>query len=105
LANLNEILVEVKAVHKDVGKLLQWQAKVDERCRSRGERLEKISDTLYGNPNSNHGLIAKVQGLINRKKQMTESRKFWLFILRYIIAAGIVALMTWLLWLFKAIST
>lgn len=94
-------MTEVKAIHHDIGKLLQWQAKVDERCRNRGEQLERMSDALYGNPNSNCGLIGKVQKLLTCKNQLSDSRNFWLFILRALIIAAIIALAGWLLMTYR----
>lgn len=96
---LNTILEKVTSTDEKVDNLLQWKAKLDERCTTRGENLERLNKIIYGNPNN--GLISKVQQLLNCKENIRNTRTFFLTILQKILTYGGIAIIVWLLWLYK----
>lgn len=83
-------------------------SKVDTLLMWRGEHIEShkllerdVSDNraiLFENP----GLIQKVNTLLNCKTHITQWQKFWIEILKYIIIASIVSIISWLMIFYKA---
>lgn len=96
---LKDILEKVTSTDSKVDKLLQWKAALDERCSTRGHTLDRICKTLYNN--SNGGLVGKVNSLLNCKESIRSTRAFFVTILQKVITYGIIAIIIWLLILYK----
>ena len=90
LKKLNEMdvkldeLLTLKAVHKEEHKFVHRD-------------VFEIRDVLFENP----GLKAQVQTLMNCKRHISKWRDFWMAVLRTVIAAAIVAIIMWLLLIYK----
>ena len=94
---------------KIYGKLDVIDSKVDKLLFWKGEHIEShklierdVADSravLFENP----GVVSKINALWNCKSATSERRRFWIEILRYLIVAGIVAVITWLLLLYKRV--
>jgi len=95
---------EEKVINK-LDELLQWKAALDERCKAHREQTDDVRETLYGNPN---GVVKKVNSLWNCKKSIQETQKLWKTTLVYILSrltvASIIALIGWLLLVYKVIK-
>lgn len=94
---LEEIRDTVKAIDGKVNQLLIWKAEHTKAHELIERDVAETRDILFENP----GLVSKVDRLWNCKSSITERRKFWLEVLKYLIVAGIVAIVTWLLLLYK----
>ena len=91
----------LKEIYKGVKELLEWKSALDERCEARGEKLARFDQIIFGNPNPDNGLLARVQKLNNCKKSVTAWREFWLVVLQKIIVWGIIAIIAYGLYLYK----
>lgn len=80
---LDELLL-FKAVHKEEHKVI-------------GRDVTEIRETLYDNP----GLKAQMQTLMNCKRNISKWSAFWMGVLRTVIAAAIVAIIMWLMLIYK----
>ncbi len=93
----DKVYEKLDSIDGKVDQLLIWKA---EHIATH-ELLERDTAdnraALFGNP----GVVSKVNTLWSCKSNLTERRKFWLEILKYLIVAGIVAVITWLLMLYK----
>lgn len=98
----NEIL---KQIHKGIQELLEWKGALDERCEARGEKLSRVEQVLFGNPDPDKGLLARVQRLNGCKKSVTAWREFWLVVLQKVITWGIIAIIIFGLYLYKTADT
>ena len=79
---LNQIYEAVQETNTKVNELVEWKAGMDEHILNQDRMLDGVRKTVYGN----------VQRLLNGKENsIKSSRNFWLYILRTIIAAVIVA--------------
>ena len=76
----------------------KWQGAMDERCQAHRTQTDEIRSTLYSNP---HGLVEQVGKLVSCKTNISRWRDFLIFILRYLLAAGIIGLAAWLLAIYK----
>jgi hypothetical protein len=112
MATIEQVLEAVLAVNEKVTAIDKRQAAfegmLNERCENRGELIASMHTELYGNPGGNpdsDGLKAKVQRLLNCKNTLSKSRKFWREVggrlLVHVAGWAIVALVTWLLFLWK----
>lgn len=90
LEKLNEMDVKLdelllfKAVHKAEHKVIDRD-------------VIELRETLFENP----GLKAQVQTLMNNRRHISKWRDFWLAVLRTVIAAAIVAVLMWLMLIYK----
>lgn len=96
-----EVKDGLKSMHGKLDKLLIWRAALDERCTAHREQTDDVRETLYGNPN---GVVKKVNTLWNGKKHATKWKDFWMYVLKIIVAASIISLVSWLLLVYKVIS-
>jgi len=95
--NSKDIHKKLDLIVSKIDKLLIWKA---EHTKSHELVERDVADNramLFDNP----GLISKVNTLWTCKKDITKWREFWLKILQYLIVAGIVTVITWLLMVYK----
>lgn len=95
--NGNKIYEKLDLIDSKVDRLLIWKA---EHVKAHELVERDVADNraaLFENP----GLISKVYTLWNCKSNITKWRKFWLEILKYLVVAGIVGIVTWLLLFYK----
>lgn len=99
MAELNgeRIYEKLDLIDSKVDKLLIWKAGHVKAHELIERDVADNRATLFENP----GLISKVDTLWNYKSDTTKWRKFWLEILKYLVVASIVGIVTWLLLLYK----
>lgn len=91
----------LQSIDRNVNKLLQWKAALDERCEAHRQQTNDVRKTLYGNPN---GVIKKVNTLWDCKKYASKWKDFWMYVLKVVVAAGVIAVVGWLLLVYKVIE-
>lgn len=91
---------EEKVISK-LDELLIWKATLDERCKAHRKETNDVRETLYGNPN---GVVKKVNTLWNCKKYASKWKDFWMYVLKVVVATGVIALIGWLLLVYKLIK-
>lgn len=99
MAELNgkKIYDQLNVIDSKLDELLIWKA---EHITAHTLVERDVADNraaLFENP----GVISKINTLWNCKSNITARKKFWLEILKYLIVAGIVTVVTWLLLLYK----
>lgn len=90
-----------KKVISKLDELLLWKAALDERCKAHREQTDDVRETLYGNPN---GVVKKVNTLWNCKKYASKWKDFWMYILKVVVAIGIISVVGWLLSVYRVIE-
>jgi len=99
MATLEEIQTIVTSTDGKVDQLLIWKAEHTKEHTLVERDVADNRAVLFENP----GVISKVNTLWNCKHDITEWREFWLGTLRYLIVAVVVAVVGWLLLLYKGI--
>lgn len=100
-ASLKSINAQTGRTDNNVNELLQWKAALDVRCEGHREQTTEVRETLYGNPN---GVVKSVNSLLNSKKSASKWKDLWMYVLKIVIASGILALAGWLLLIYKVIK-
>jgi len=93
-----EIIKKLDEANGKLDQMLQWRAGLEERCKAHNQRTEEIRKILFDNPN---GLIARVNRLNNYKRSLSRWRDFWMYILKTVIVAFIIALAAWLFTVYR----
>ena len=88
---LDEIYKTVKTIDGNVDQLLVWKAEHIVGHKTIKRDLSEVRGCLF----EKNGLMSQVQGLQGCKRDIKSQRQFVLGILSKVIAAGIVAFMTW----------
>lgn len=96
-----EVKDGLKANSGKLDELLIWRAVLDERCGTHRQQTDDVRETLYGNPN---GVVKKVNSLWNGKKYASKQRDFWMYVLKIVVAAGVIGLVSWMLLVYKVIK-
>jgi len=99
MAELNgkKIYEKLDTIEDKINTILLWQGTHEKSHEFLERDIADNRAAIFKNP----GLISKVNTLLNGKSTVTERRRFWLEILKYLIITGIVAVATWLLLLYK----
>ena len=97
MADLDQIYAKLEDIDGKVDELLIWKAAHITQHKTISRDIDDVRETLYENP----GLKARVQTLWNGRKHTATWQDFWLFILRYLIAAAIVGITIWFLSIYK----
>ncbi|KKN28923.1 hypothetical protein LCGC14_0849210 [marine sediment metagenome] len=100
MATLEEIQEIVTATDGKVDQLLIWKASHTKEHELIERDVADSRAVLFENP----GVVSKVNTLWNCNKDVTKWKDFWMSVLRYLIVAVIVAVVCWLLLLYKGIS-
>lgn len=77
--------------------LLTWKAVHKEEHKGVHRDVSEIRDVLFENP----GLKTQVQTLINCKRNISKWKEFWMAVFRTVLAAAIVAILMWLMLVYK----
>jgi len=80
---LDELLT-FKAVHKEEHKVIHRD-------------VTEIRETLFENP----GLKSQVQTLMNGRRDISKGKEFWMGVLKTVVAAIIIAVIIWLMLIYK----
>lgn len=99
MAELNgdKIYEKLDIIDGKVDKLLIWKAGHVKAHELVERDIADNRAVLFDNP----GLISRVDTLWNCKSGTAKWREFWLGVLRYLVVAGVVAVVTWMLLLYK----
>jgi len=95
--NGKKIYEKLDSIDDKVGQLLIWKAEHVKQHEMLERDVADNRSVLFENP----GVISKLNTLWNGRSSSSEWHKFWLEILKYLIVASIVAVVTWLLVLYK----
>ena len=91
------ILDKLNKMDSKLDELLTWKAVHKEEHKGINRDVVEIRGILFENP----GLKAQVQTLMNCKRGIFHWRNFWMGVLRTVIAAVIIAILAWFLFLYK----
>ena len=91
------ILDKLNEMDVKLDELLTWKAVHKTEHKIINRDVTEIRETLFDNP----GLKSQVQTLMNSKRHISKWRDFWMGVLRTVIAAAIVAVLMWLMLIYK----
>jgi len=91
------ILDKLNDMDSKLDELLLWKAVHKTEHKIINRDVTEIRETLFDNP----GLKSQVQTLMNSKRHISKWRDFWMGVLRTVIAAAIVAVLMWLMLIYK----
>ena len=91
------ILDKLNEMDSKLDELLLWKAVHKAEHKIINRDVTEIRETLFDNP----GLKSQVQTLMNSKRHISKWRDFWMGVLRTVIAAAIVAVLMWLMLIYK----
>ena len=91
------ILDKLNDMDSKLDELLTWKAVHKAEHKVINRDVTEIRETLFDNP----GLKSQVQTLMNSKRHISKWRDFWMGVLRTVIAAAIVAVLMWLMLIYK----
>ena len=94
---MSEVLEKLDTMDGKLDELLIWKAGHDEKHESIARDITEVREVLFDNP----GLKTKVEGLMHNKNNIGRTRDFWMYVLKVIIAAAIIAIIAWLLKFYK----
>ena len=95
---MNDVILEkLNEMDVKLDELLTWKAVHKEEHKTVHRDVSEIRDVLFENP----GLKAQVQMLMNCKRNISKWKEFWMGVLRTVIAAAIVAILMWLMLIYK----
>jgi len=95
---MSEAIIEkLEVMDGKLDELLTWKAVHKEEHKVIHRDVTEIRETLFDNP----GLKSQVQTLMNNKKNISRWRDFWLGVLKIVIGAAIVAVLMWLMLVYK----
>jgi len=95
--NSDKIYEKLDIIDNKVDQLLIWKAEHTKQHEMLERDVADNRSVLFENP----GVIDKLNYLYNDANKHRVFSNFWLDILKYIIIAGTVAVVTWLLVLYK----
>ena len=99
---MNDVILEkLNEMDSKLDELLTWKAVHKEEHKTVHRDVTEIRGVLFENP----GLKTQVQTLLNCKRNISKWRDFWMAVLRTVIAAAIVAIIMWLLLVYKKIGS
>lgn len=93
----DEVLVKLNGMDDKLDELLLWKAVHQESHKIIDRDVTEVREILFENP----GLKSQVQTLMNCKSNTSRWRNFWMTVLKIIVAAAILAVVGWLMGLFK----
>ena len=99
---MNDVILEkLNEMDVKLDELLTWKAVHKEGHKIIHRDVTEIREVLFENP----GLKTQVQTLVNCKRNISKWRDFWMAVLRTVLAAAIVAIIMWLLLVYKKVGT
>ena len=91
------ILDKLNQMDVKLDELLTWKAVHKAEHKGIYRDVSEIRETLFENP----GLKAQVQTLMNGRRYTSKWKEFWMGVLRIVLAAAIVAVLMWLMLIYK----
>lgn len=99
----NDIKSSLDELHKKTDKILTWKEVHETQHETISRDLTGVRDTLYGNPTAESGLVNRVARLWNCKKNISQWKAFWMYILRGVITASVFGMIVWFLTMYKEV--
>lgn len=93
----DEILEKLNEMDIKLDELLTWKAVHREEHKIIHRDVTEVRAVLFENP----GLKAQVQTLVNCKRHISKWKDFWMAVLRTVLAAAIMAVIIWLMLIYK----
>jgi len=93
----DEILEKLNEMDTKLDELLTWKAVHREEHKGIHRDVTEVRAALFDNP----GLKSQMQTLMNCKRHISKWRDFWMWILRTVLAAAIVAVLVWMMLIYK----
>lgn len=97
----DEILEKLNEISGKIDELLTWKAVHKQEHKVVYRDVSEIRSVLFENP----GLKAQVQTLMNCKRNISKWKEFWMAVLKIVLAAAIVAILMWLMLIYKTHAT
>lgn len=94
---MSEVLDKLNTMDTKLDELLLWKAAHEESHKTIDRDITEVRDTLFENP----GLKSQVQTLMNCKQGISRWTNFWMGVLKVVIAAIIVMVLTWFMVLYQ----
>ncbi len=102
---LDRIYGSLKSIDEKLTVVLEWKGAVDERCCAHTKQTEELRDTVFG-IEPNPGLKGNVAKLMNCKSsKQKSSARVWSFLfglVKGLMVVSIVAIVAWLLTMWKS---
>jgi len=96
---MSEVLDKLNEMDPKLDELLLWKAAHEEGHKTIDRDVDEVRETLFGN--GNPGLKSQVQTLMNCKQGISRWRDFWMGVLKVVIAAIIIMVLTWFMVLYQ----
>jgi len=93
-----QIFEKLNGMDSKLDKLLQWKAAHQESHKLIDRDIVEVRNTLFENPD---GLKLQVQTLMNSRYDTFHWRDFWMDALKIVVAAVIITVLGWFLFLYK----
>ena len=97
MEGMQQILTKLDAIDGKVDQLLIWKAEHTKQHEMLERDVADNRAVLFENP----GLITKVSQLYQGSSQSKVMKGFWLDVLKFVVATALVAVITWLLVVYK----
>jgi len=91
------ILEKLEEMDGKLDELITWKAVHKEEHKSVHRDISEVRGVLFENP----GLKTQVQTLMNCNRNISKWKEFWMGVLRTVLAAAIVAILMWLILIYK----
>jgi len=91
------ILDKLNDMDSKLDELLLWKAVHKAEHKVINRDVTEVREVLFANP----GIKSQVQTLMNSKKHISKWKEFWMVLLRTVVAAAIVAVLMWLMLIYK----
>lgn len=101
VATIDDVHSEIKQVNEKMDTVIEWKGTVDQRCEDRGDTIDGLQKTLFGNPAKQDGVVSKVQALMTCKNQVKNRKEWAMGIVAGVLKWAIIAIIVWLLVMWK----
>ncbi|NIP26669.1 MAG: hypothetical protein GWN94_19860 [Phycisphaerae bacterium] len=102
MSELKEVLDKLGRMDEKLDEMLRWKAGLEERCTAHREKTEELRNEMFGTD----GIKIKVQRLVNCKgaigARIAVWRDFGMYVLKAIVVACLLAVIAFLLRLYKS---
>jgi len=88
---------QLDRIEKMLNELIAWKTGMEERCKTHLAVTKEHHATLYENP----GLRSRVENLEYCKGNLNKVRNFSMDVLKMLVVATIIAMIAWLLFMYK----
>jgi len=91
------IIDKLNGMDGKLDELLTWKEVHKEEHKGIHRDVTEIRETLFENP----GLKAQVQTLMNGRRYISRWKEFWMGVMKTVIAAALIAILMWLMLIYK----